>query len=356
MPSPGRAQSAPCPSAPAELDGALEALANVLRSLGRHALDLADTPNLRIVQMMEDWAQHVLIARPKPGDNGKGRAGRDFPAVAAFAEAFRKREHEAVTAALSDLRETVWAFIHSLNSALADESASDARVSSQLSRLKTAAESGTTQELRDAAVSAATSIAQLVDARRAQQAQRHVDLGKKLAVLGRQLDDARRQSALDPLTQLYNRGALDDHLTRLVSLRSFVERSSSLLLVDVDHFKRVNDSLGHPVGDQVLCKLSECLVRTFLGKQDFVARYGGEEFAVVLPETVPKEALALSERLCAAVRKLDFPQAPTLRITVSVGAAVLEAGEDAAGWVARCDRALYDAKRAGRDRCVLAQV
>ncbi|MBZ0252342.1 MAG: GGDEF domain-containing protein, partial [Candidatus Methylomirabilis sp.] len=121
-------------------------------------------------------------------------------------------------------------------------------------------------------------------------------------------------------------------------------------------FKGVNDLYGHLAGDAVLAAVADCCVRVFPSKEELVARFGGDEFAVVVPAGDPKEVLRLGERLLAAVRALrvvhDGLEIP---VSVSVGAAVLAPGESADDWTRRADRALYQAKAAGRDRLALAE-
>ena len=130
---------------------------------------------------------------------------------------------------------------------------------------------------------------------------------------------------------------------------------SCLLLIDIDRFKTINDTFGHPEGDAVLRRVSDAMTRIFLRRSDFVARYGGDELAAVLRETSLKEGLALCERLMRAVRAIPMDRENVhFQLTLSIGASALGPGEAVAAWLERTDRALYEAKRAGRDRVVAA--
>ncbi len=100
----------------------------------------------------------------------------------------------------------------------------------------------------------------------------------------------RTQATLDSLTNLYNRAAFDQEVEKVGALGLLLGSMPCLLLVDVDHFKAINDQYGHPAGDQVLKAVAENLVRHFLRKEDFVARYGGEEFAIVVRDSAPKKS------------------------------------------------------------------
>jgi two-component system cell cycle response regulator len=130
----------------------------------------------------------------------------------------------------------------------------------------------------------------------------------------------------------------------------------ALLMIDVDHFKRVNDTHGHAVGDEVLKAFTRILEGN-LRSVDLLGRLGGEEFAVVLPESDQNAAKHTAERLRAAVEALEFPfeDGTTMKITTSVGIAILAgAGETLDSLLARADTALYTAKGEGRNRVVVS--
>jgi diguanylate cyclase (GGDEF)-like protein len=121
--------------------------------------------------------------------------------------------------------------------------------------------------------------------------------------------------------------------------------------MDIDHFKRINDTFGHAAGDTVLVKMAE-IVRDNLRPTDLASRMGGEEFALILPDTALPGAIAAAERVREAVAAAAFHHegTPLPRLTVSLGLAALEGEEDSHRLLARADEALYRAKRSGRDR------
>jgi len=158
----------------------------------------------------------------------------------------------------------------------------------------------------------------------------------------------------DPLTQVYNRRHLDDRLTQELAFARRHRTPMSVLLIDVDHFKQVNDVHGHLAGDAVLRvmgKLLQRIVRT----EDLVARYGGEEFAVVARGIDARNAAILAERVRRTVEATKFPTAQgILRITVSVGVATFREElryETVHDLLAAADAGLYRAKEGGRNRC-----
>ena len=174
-----------------------------------------------------------------------------------------------------------------------------------------------------------------------------------IASLQRDLDEVRRESMLDPLTKIYNRKCFDEGLLRSISEANQNRQPLCLLLVDIDHFKRFNDTYGHQTGDQVLRLVAMTLKSNIKGK-DIVARYGGEEFAAILPSTDLDGAVILADNIRRAIQAKELLKRSTNeklgRITASFGAALYRPGEGASALIERADRCLYAAKHAGRNR------
>lgn len=164
-------------------------------------------------------------------------------------------------------------------------------------------------------------------------------------------------ATLDPLTRLPNRRSIMDQLVHEESRadrRTPEENSLCLCLLDVDHFKRINDTFGHQVGDSALQQVADELLK-LLRKGDFVGRYGGEEFLLILPESTRDGATVAAERVRRAIAEARLPALGTAEhLTVSVGVAVHRPGDAVEGTLARADAALYQAKDGGRNRVVLA--
>jgi diguanylate cyclase (GGDEF)-like protein len=168
--------------------------------------------------------------------------------------------------------------------------------------------------------------------------------------------ELRRLASIDELTGVANRRWFTAMASRELERCRRFNHQLALLMIDIDHFKRVNDTHGHAVGDEVLKAFTRVLEGN-LRSVDLLGRLGGEEFAVVLPESDHNAAAHTAERLRAAVEGLDFPfeDGSGLRITTSVGIAILStAGETLDSLLARADSALYAAKGEGRNRVVVS--
>ncbi|CAN7624242.1 GGDEF domain-containing protein [Pseudomonas sp. V98_8] len=166
---------------------------------------------------------------------------------------------------------------------------------------------------------------------------------------------AATQSALrDPLTDTGNRIAMDQTLQREIELARRHMQPLSLLMLDIDHFKRVNDTHGHGAGDDVL-KAVAASIKNQLRNVDMVFRYGGEEFLILLSNTSREAAALVGERLRCAAQAEDYPaDGRTVELTVSLGCSTLLPGESAESLLRRADSALYVAKREGRNRLTMA--
>lgn len=165
----------------------------------------------------------------------------------------------------------------------------------------------------------------------------------------------KEQATHDSLTGLYNIRYLEEYLPRELHRSARAESALCIAMLDLDHFKRLNDTLGHHAGDGMLRDVGALLTDT-LRKSDMAIRYGGEEFLVVLPDSSLKDAMKCVEQICADVKRIVIPEAAGRigPMTVSVGVAVAgEHGTTAKELIRAADNALYTAKQAGRDRVVV---
>ncbi len=178
---------------------------------------------------------------------------------------------------------------------------------------------------------------------------------QEITQLQQNLETVRNESLTDPLTSLANRKFFDDALAKAIAEANSKGEPLSLMMTDVDHFKKFNDSYGHLTGDQVL-RLVAMSVKQNVKGQDTAARYGGEEFAVVLPNTVLRSAITVADHIRRAVMTKELMKRSTGehlgRVTISVGVATLQKDDTPQMLIERADSCLYAAKRNGRNRVI----
>lgn len=165
----------------------------------------------------------------------------------------------------------------------------------------------------------------------------------------RQLEKTEQLVFRDSMTGLYNHQYIVSNLEEEITRSERYKIPLSIIVLDVDNFKKVNDTYGHVMGDSVLKRVSKT-IKTQCRTMDKIGRYGGDEFLIVLPETGLEKAVVLARRLMEAVESLASDK--TGKVTVSMGIAQLEEGETVSAFIERADDKLYAAKRAGRNRFV----
>ena len=166
----------------------------------------------------------------------------------------------------------------------------------------------------------------------------------------------REQSIRDPLTRLFNRRFLEESLDRELQLAGRKRQSVAVLFLDLDHFKRFNDTFGHDAGDMVLQSLAD-LFRNFFRATDICCRYGGEEFAIILTESTSREAAIRADALRAEVKslRLQYKKQPLGPLTLSIGVAAFpEHGSTSEELLKIADQCLYESKNRGRDIVTVA--
>jgi len=174
--------------------------------------------------------------------------------------------------------------------------------------------------------------------------------------LNRELESAKGEAMIDPMTGILNRRGFEKTTSRILDESTASGKETCLLMVDIDHFKKINDTYGHLVGDKVIRAVAEMLKSKVKG-QDSVARLGGEEFAVLLPETPAAGAFAVAEHIRQSIengkiRRIDS-QETIGAVTVSIGIASILPDEDINQLLNQADKALYASKTQGRNRTTI---
>lgn len=336
-----------------------ETVAKILQILGRHAFDLDKGDAETFGKEFENWSRHVLLGTPtsdrseavEQSVNGR----RNWGGLCQFVNRHRQQEKDYVVKGFHVLRDVIWTFTSTVSQAFTQDADTDVHMQSHIGRLRSAVSTKSPDELKREVLAAAEGLSQLLENRTQQQRTRMESLGSKLREVEEDLGQARKLMALDGLTQLYNRAALDEQVERVCALSVLSSSPACVMMVDIDHFKNVNDSYGHRAGDAVITELAKHIVLAFPRKVDFVARYGGEEFAIIVQSTSLENAKTMGDRLLSVVRQhCVLHENLELSVTVSIGMAEYIPGEPAGGWIERADQALYRAKQNGRNQMCVA--
>ncbi|CAK0767853.1 Diguanylate cyclase [Gammaproteobacteria bacterium] len=332
---------------------AVDTVAAMLYALGRYAIDLEDLSADAVRVRADAWARHVLTGSDPPQTNSApGGGGRQWGGVRDFTVHVCRGQQEYSNTRINELRQALWKMLQGLRTALEQNEAADLQVDNQLTRLMQALASNSMDTLKKEVQATVTLVGQAAEERHRRQSTQIDELAERLTTLRIELAQARKEMALDPMTRLYNRASFDQHLAKTVELCQSSGQAACLLIADIDRFKTINDTYGHPTGDTVIRMVSETLTRAFPRKNDFVARYAGDEFAVILAETSTDSAQSLGQRLMEGVRSqtITTETGTKGRVTLSVGLAALRRNDTPASWLARADAALYRAKQGGRDQ------
>lgn len=336
-----------------DLDAALDTVADLLRTFGHHAFDTDEWDAEDLRERSDGWVQQLLVqfASDEHGPRRNWQGARQF-----FRQS-RQQEAAYVARSMDNLREALQTFAQCLTSAVQEDRVAEQTIEASLTGLLTTLGDKDTNRVRAETTSVVTQVREMMAKRRKREERQLALLSQRLMNLRSELTEARAAASLDGLTKLSNRQAFDTHVQRINDLALLFSCPPVLLMIDVDHFKRVNDTHGHPGGDAVLREVANSLLRTFLRKQDFVARVGGEEFAVLLIDTSARAATELAERARRMVHERPVKYGnKEISVTISIGISLLTPGQNAADWLKRADDALYQAKASGRNCMRVAEL
>jgi diguanylate cyclase (GGDEF)-like protein len=334
-----------------DVERCLDGLAAALRAWGRNAFDVEDAKAADIGAAFEAWARHLLLSTPPPEYEEWTSQEKDWPGLDRFVTGSRKAEHDYVVNTLRDLRQVVLMFTEVISRSMTADQKSDDKLLKQMNRLQDAAKGSDAAALKSEALRSASLIEGAISVRVARY-QSHIEkLSDRLENMASELLETRERGAIDPLTGAYNRAALDERLTMVTCFGKFVGDSAIVFMIDIDHFKWVNDKYGHQAGDDLLRKVARRLKQALRRENDFIARYGGDEFVAIAHGRSPDQLREVAERIQFSIREVEIQcEGEKVRVSASIGAARLLRSDDLKSWLKRADEAMYRAKQAGRDR------
>ena len=358
----GGANTAPATSSQASGDVGLglvlDALGGVITALARYPIDLPDRPGEETSRELSKWQLHATLGYSvdeHAETSAVGVTERDWDGVVRTITEQRREEHRHVVGSINELRDALWACVETVHNAVKVDQKTDVTTNEQMDKARNALKRMQTGSIKQDVLGAVMAIEGALQNRREEHADQYTTLASKLDKLGKQLEEARKESTTDALTGIGNRKLFDTMVARAVQMFSLSRQPVVLLMIDMDKLKMVNDMYGHQAGDTAIATLGRALTKVFLRQSDVLCRYGGDEFAAILHNTDWKIAETLARRLGDTLTQLPAPHpAMEFSIGASVGVAQLESLEDAEEWKARADKALYKAKQNGRDRVAVA--
>jgi diguanylate cyclase len=328
----------------------LDALGGVLAAIARFPIDLPHRSADATTKEMTSWQRHATMGVHLEGEDDSASVGiedRDWRGLVRSVAALRRDEQSSVEGMVSELRTALWSCVAAVHEAVKIDDSTEVKTGTHLALVKKAVSGNQASSIRDEVLNAVGEIDRALKERREEQQRQYKVLAGSLDSLGRQLEEARKESETDPLTGVGNRKHFDLMALRATQMFSLGRAPVTLLMIDLNKLKVINDSYGHPVGDAAIRSVGKALWSVFLRQSDVICRYGGDEFAVILQGCDLQVAQTLAKRLIEAVRTLPLPS-PKMEFALgaSVGVAQLEVGEDVTQWVDRADRAMYQAKKA----------
>jgi len=337
----------------------LDALGGVIAAIARFPVELPHRPAEATTKEMTSWQRHATMGLPlDSGEDGAsvGITERDWRGLVRAVAALRRDEQSSVESLVTELRAALWTCVSAVHEAVRIDDSAEATTGTHLALMKKALGGSQLQNIREDVLNAVSEIDRTLKERREEQQRQYKTLATSLDSLGRQLEAARKESETDPLTGVGNRKHFDLMAGRAVQLFTLGRAPVTMLMIDLNKLKVINDSYGHTAGDAAIVSVAHALWKVFLRQSDVITRYGGDEFAIILNNCDLLVAQTLAKRLVETVRSLPLPSASMeFAMGASVGIAQLAPGEDVTQWVARADRAMYQAKKLATSGVMLAE-
>ena len=335
-------------------DGALDTLSSVIRVMGEESFQLEkDIDPAVFPAMCAEFARHVENGAAVPSfDIPQSADGsREWQRVRRFFADRRHAERTFVTERLQDYRGVVDDLVSGLRDIGKRDQDTESSVRASLENIKDAVATGVLPDIKKALKRTVRQVNDTFTAQKRDYERQLKELNDRMSSLRQDLVAAREEMKRDSLTDAYNRGAFDSAITQSLNMHFILQQPVTLVMIDLDNFKAVNDTHGHAAGDEALRAVGDCLARSFIRKSDFVARYGGDEFAVILTDTAARHASKLIDRFLDYACDIRISAAPeeTL-VACSAGYTEIVASDTVEDLIRRADQALYTAKAEGRNR------
>jgi diguanylate cyclase len=314
----------------------------------KHLIEIDSQPVRRVREFLDEFARELM-------NTDKAHSEKTLFRFRQFFSSYRVNEYTYVQKCFDDFRGIMWDLIEQLGEDFRNEQVEDKEIGKSLHMLKEAVEANSINDVKFKAREFIDTYVEHQSRRERRRSKRMKGIKKNLDVVKQQLNEANKSMRVDHLTDAYNRKSFDEKVKQEWQLHELSKTPVTLIALDIDHFKKINDNYGHDVGDFILKECVSTLKQLFNRQTDFVARVGGEEFAVLLPDYAVEHAVIKAEEVLSRIRKEVYITGDhKLNFTISMGIAQLLPGEQVESWIKRADQALYSSKQNGRNRYTLA--
>lgn len=335
---------------PVEMTEEVATLLYIIDTFNKNLLDIDSHPVRKTREVLDEFAKELVHAKGP-------QAERSLFRFRQFFSSYRIDEYTYMIKSFDEFRNIIWDFVDQLSEDLNFEKTADEDIKQSFEQLKEAVEANSIDQLKTQSRLFIDSYVELQTKKDRHRSDRLRNIKKNLEVVKKQLNDANSSMRLDHLTQAYNRKSFDEQIRQLRSLSHLSKQPVTLITLDIDHFKKINDSYGHQTGDLILIECVRLLKEVFSRETDFVARIGGEEFALLLPECGFEHALKKADQAMDRIRGETYVvDDAKIKFTLSMGIAELLENEEVEAWIKRADEALYKSKNSGRNRYTLSGV
>lgn len=328
-----------------------EELATVLFLIDVYNKNLWDTPKFSVRQAREDldkFSKKLIQSEPEDSDEV-------FFELRQFFNAHRIDETTYFVQSFEDFKKIIWEFADQLKDEVKDQKNNDQCIDGHFRELRDAVESNSIEKLREKSKEFISKYVEVQSRKETSKQKRMNSIKKNLNTFKKKLTDAQHTLNHDFLTGAYNRRFFEEQIHSFATTADMGDSKSAMMILDIDHFKKINDTYGHDIGDFVLKECVATVQKLFPRESDVVARLGGEEFVVFLPDYNLEAAVKKGEEVLETIRKQAFVHGEhQIKFTVSIGLSEWRSGDQLEAIYKRCDQALYEAKNSGRNRLVVA--
>lgn len=319
----------------------------VIDIFNKHLFEIEKHSVRKVRDKLDKMAKSLVDSDPKNVENALFE-------IRQFFSSYRIDEYTYIQNTFDDFKRIVWDLADQLSEDIHDDSAKEEVLSSQLRDLKEAVDANSLESLRKKSREFINTYVEYQHSKNEKRKKRMVSVKKNLDTVKKQLMEANTSLSLDHLTSAHNRRSFDEQVKKYVHMNKLNPTQVSLIIMDIDYFKKINDTYGHDIGDFILQECVRILKSVFHKEAEMVARIGGEEFAVILPNHAIEHAIIRAEEVQKRIRSEVFVHGDLkMNFTVSMGVAQLLT-ESASNWVKRADEALYHSKNTGRNKYTVA--